>query len=66
MTECDPLAIAERMELYLDEATNLAKAWFGTEVSDQPALVVQMASAMLQREGAEVLAMAINRMKELD
>ena len=66
MTECDPLAIAERTELYLDEATTLAKAWFGTEVGDYSALIVQMASAMLQREGAEVLARAITRTKEHD
>ena len=46
--------VAERMELFLDEATALATSWFGERAeTDRAVLIVQMASAMLQREGAE-------------
>ena len=53
--------VAERMELFLDEATALATSWFGERAeTDLASLIVQMASAMLQREGAEILAKAVN------
>ncbi|MFI0609866.1 MAG: hypothetical protein ACH37Z_18475 [Anaerolineae bacterium] len=60
-----PQLLAERLEVYLDEATTLAKSWFGQAAEDQPALIVQMATALLQREGSEVVALAINgKLKE--
>ena len=60
-----PQVLAERLEVYLDEATTLAKSWFGQSAEDQPALIVQMATALLQREGAEAVALAIkSKMKE--
>lgn len=60
-----PQVLAERLEDYLDEATTLAKSWFGQSAEDQPALIVQMATALLQREGVEAVALAIkSKMKE--
>lgn len=52
-----PQVLAERLEVYLDEATTLAKSWFGQVAENQPALIVQMATALLQREGAEAVAL---------
>ena len=56
--------VVEQLEIFLDEATNLANVWFGkTVAAENPALIVQMATAMLQREGAELIAIS-NRDKE--
>lgn len=53
--------VAERMEVFLDEAPALASSWFGERAqTDRASLIVQMASAMLQREGTEILARAVN------
>ena len=47
---------SERLELCLEQASDIAVSWFGKDiVQGNPDLVVRMATAMLMRESAEIV-----------
>jgi len=53
-----PALMAERMKHYPDEAITLTPYWFADRSQlERAGLIVQLVSAMLQRKGAELIAL---------
>lgn len=56
-------AVAERFEIFLDEATAIAGAWFGEiEGTARASLIVQIASSLMHSESTGALEQAIKSM----